>query len=181
MADADATSTVQAVKPVEVSVPQEQQNGTTANVQLKIGNFKNLQAERKTVTKDVLMADADNKHNPLQSEDSTKKSKLVKLDEWKEDAEMKDDANTEKPDDADEEVDPLDAFMNGLDSNANTADTSTAKRGEAMFGEDAEPDFEPVADDLLSFMPKKKKKEIATVDHSKMSCEYLPSSRRIQY
>jgi hypothetical protein len=176
MTDADSGSTVQIVKSEQKISQQTQQTDVSkGNVQLKIGNFKSIQAEKKSTTKDVLMADADSKYNPLQSGDSAKRNRLVRLEEWKEDAQPnKDDSQMEKVDDAEDEVDPLDAFMNGLDSTPNPTDASTAKRGEAMFGEDAEPDFlEPVADDLYAIMPKKKKKEIPTVDHSKITCKSL--------
>ncbi|KAF2745412.1 P-loop containing nucleoside triphosphate hydrolase protein [Sporormia fimetaria CBS 119925] len=80
-------------------------------------------------------------------------------------------------DTAEDEVDPLDAFMDGLTSNVEPVQNSAhqRQRGEAMFGEDADADnLEPVGDlDLLALNEKrKKKKDIPIIDHSKM--DYPP-------
>ncbi|PVI08473.1 DEAD-domain-containing protein [Periconia macrospinosa] len=71
----------------------------------------------------------------------------------------------------DEDVDPLDAFMNNL---ATVQPKSKAPPGETMFGDDLEPDLTAVEnEDLLALtMKKKKQKEIPTVNHDKV--EYQP-------
>ncbi|KAL9610710.1 MAG: hypothetical protein Q9167_004602 [Letrouitia subvulpina] len=85
------------------------------------------------------------------------------------------------PDPADEE-DPLDAFMSGLDystaapkkSNPRENSKSKIQQPEALFGDD-EVDFTAVAvdpDDFLAMASKKKKKDMPTVDHTKM--KYQP-------
>ncbi|KAF2276220.1 DEAD-domain-containing protein [Westerdykella ornata] len=73
-------------------------------------------------------------------------------------------------DTAEDELDPLDAFMQDLNSNAPRTNDAP-RRGEAMFGEDAEPDLDAVGDDLFSLVVKKKKKDIPVVDHSKIAYE----------
>jgi ATP-dependent RNA helicase DDX46/PRP5 len=85
-----------------------------------------------------------------------------------------------------EEIDPLDAFMAGIDPMADTKlkrkPTSMSKKGktsepEAMFGDEDEgaaEDMEAVdatPDDILAMASKKKKRDIPTVDHAKMQYE----------
>lgn len=81
--------------------------------------------------------------------------------------------------DVDEEVDPLDAFMSDLGQSMEKAPAPKligrwANRGTQLFDEDDGPDLDAVGDnpeDLLS-NPKRKKKEVPNVDHSKV--EYEP-------
>ncbi|CAG8211740.1 unnamed protein product [Penicillium olsonii] len=94
------------------------------------------------------------------------------------------DSNAMDVDEA-EEIDPLDAFMSelaGAPPPKKTVGASFAKRKatqqpEAMFGDDDGVDFTPVGDeaaeDVLAIAAnKKKKREIPTVDHTKL--EYEP-------
>jgi ATP-dependent RNA helicase DDX46/PRP5 len=84
-----------------------------------------------------------------------------------------------------EEVDPLDAFMAGLDPSTDTKlkrKPTMSKKGkisepEAMFGDEDEgaaEDMDAVdatPDDILAMASKKKKRDIPTVDHKKMQYE----------
>ncbi|CAK4032076.1 Pre-mRNA-processing ATP-dependent RNA helicase prp5 [Lecanosticta acicola] len=78
--------------------------------------------------------------------------------------------------DIDEDVDPLDAFMNDLDQKSAPPVRSSAKRGgrtQQLFDEDDGPDLDAVGEnpeDLLN-NPKRKRKEIPDVDHSKINYE----------
>lgn len=72
----------------------------------------------------------------------------------------------------DDDIDPLDAFMAGL---SETRPSGGAFQGQAMFGDDNEPELTAVeGEDLLALAASKKKKtkEILKVDHSKV--EYEP-------
>ncbi|KAH6615168.1 hypothetical protein C7974DRAFT_443272 [Boeremia exigua] len=73
--------------------------------------------------------------------------------------------------DAEDEIDPLEAFMAGL---TEPAPSRSAPQGTAMFNDDLEPEQTSVeAEDLLAMNAhKKKKKEAPVVDHSKV--EYEP-------
>lgn len=75
----------------------------------------------------------------------------------------------------DEDIDPLDAFMAGL---SEAQPPPRAPQGEAMFGDDLEPDFTAVEnEDLFALaVHKKKKKEVPVVDHSKV--EYEPFRKK---
>jgi ATP-dependent RNA helicase DDX46/PRP5 len=83
-----------------------------------------------------------------------------------------------------EEVDPLDAFMAGLDSSEKPKRKSTATLSkkvvkvepEAMFGDEDEGaaedmDVVETADDILAMASKKKKRDMPTTDHAKMDYE----------
>jgi ATP-dependent RNA helicase DDX46/PRP5 len=84
-----------------------------------------------------------------------------------------------------EEVDPLDAFMAGLDPSADTKlkrkPTTMSKKGisepETMFGDEDEgaaedmDAIEATPDDILAMASKKKKRDIPTVNHAKMDYE----------
>lgn len=149
-----------------------------SNVQMKLRSFKTLPSEKKSSSKEEKKSSveeddfedlANSKHNPLQDED-VKKNKLVPLDEWHNPHEEKMD---EEEMDTTDDTDPLDAFMDGLETTQPPAIASVPQRGEAMFGEDTEPDVQAVGDDLFAFAPKKKKKEVPVVDHNKVTCEYL--------
>ncbi|EME50207.1 hypothetical protein DOTSEDRAFT_68922 [Dothistroma septosporum NZE10] len=80
----------------------------------------------------------------------------------------------------DEEVDPLDAFMSDLGQSMERAPAprsigKRANRGTQLFDEDDGPDLDAVGDnpeDLLS-NPKRKKKEVPNVDHSKIEYETI--------
>ena len=76
-----------------------------------------------------------------------------------------------------EDVDPLDAFMTGLADDAYTRPKlapkiKAAQEPQAMFGDD-EPQMTAVEqeDDILPISNKKKKKDIPTVDHTKINYE----------
>lgn len=81
--------------------------------------------------------------------------------------------------DEDEEVDPLDAFMNDLekpeqDDMPNLAIGKGRKNERQVFNSDDEAGLDAVgngADDLLAIAAKRKKKEIPTVNHGKMQYE----------
>jgi ATP-dependent RNA helicase DDX46/PRP5 len=87
--------------------------------------------------------------------------------------------------DDEEEVDPLDAFMAGLDPSADTKfkrkPTTMSKKGisepEAMFGDEDEgaaedmDAVEATPDDILAMASKKKKRDIPSVNHAKMDYE----------
>lgn len=73
-----------------------------------------------------------------------------------------------------EEVDPLDAFMDNLEAPVEV-DVLTAKGERQMFNSDDEGDIDAVGDglnDLSKMKAKRKKKEIQVTDHSKI--EYEP-------
>ena len=89
----------------------------------------------------------------------------------------------EKFEEPEEEIDPLDAFMSGLGDSSrpakrrNIVSSSKAKvkqqEPEAMFGNDID-DIDAIdanPEDILAMASKKKKKEIPTVNHSKMNYE----------
>lgn len=86
------------------------------------------------------------------------------------------DANME---DEEDDIDPLDAFMSGLTEEApQPARKSNARNRllepEAIFSDDDGADMEAVGEDpdeILAMASKKKKKEIPTVDHSKVQYE----------
>ncbi|KAF1357016.1 hypothetical protein BDV97DRAFT_394881 [Delphinella strobiligena] len=86
----------------------------------------------------------------------------------------------EEEEEEEDEVDPLDAFMSGLTEEApkTTRKTKTRNRllePEAIFSDDDGADMEAVGEDpdeILAMASKRKKKEIPTVDHSKI--EYEP-------
>ena len=88
-----------------------------------------------------------------------------------------------------DEVDPLDAFMTGLaDTSRPTmkprpnSEKKPVQAPEAMFGDD-EVDLNAVGvdtDDILAMASKRKKKDIPTVDHSKVSYESFPKSFYIE-
>jgi ATP-dependent RNA helicase DDX46/PRP5 len=69
----------------------------------------------------------------------------------------------------DEDVDPLDAFMADLTEKP----ARGAPQGQAMFGEDLEPDMNAIKDDDLFALAaaRKKKKEVPVIDHSKVAYE----------
>ena len=90
-------------------------------------------------------------------------------------------APTSKPEEAEEEADPLDAFMSGLgDPMAapkpvkNTKfSKDKAQQPEALFGDD-DVDLDAIGgdpDDLLNIASKKKKKDLPAVNHAKMAYE----------
>lgn len=92
-----------------------------------------------------------------------------------------------KPDELmeeEEEVDPLDAFMTGLGDPMNAPKTNRIKisrskvqQPEAMFGDD-DVDLNPVGadtDDILAMASKRKKKDLPTVNHTKVT--YQPFRR----
>jgi ATP-dependent RNA helicase DDX46/PRP5 len=180
MTDAASSSPQAAAKPAQEAPvaqpepqPAQEVEAAKANVQVRLGNFKSLQADKKASAKDAnpLSAFAADdaklntlgKRNLLQDDDAGTKRKLVKLDDVQ-------DTEAEKMDST-EDVDPLDAFMEHLDTAAPT-NGSAPQRGEALFGEDAEPDFlQPVGDDLFSIVAKKKKKDVPVIDHSKVAYE----------
>ena len=72
------------------------------------------------------------------------------------------------------DIDPLDAFMANMETDQ---PKPRALQGQAMFGDDLEPDFTAVEhEDLLALKErKKKKKEVPVVDHSKV--EYEPFTK----
>ncbi|CAF9935985.1 MAG: pre-mRNA processing RNA-helicase [Heterodermia speciosa] len=83
------------------------------------------------------------------------------------------------PEEAEEEVDELDAFMSGLGDAQNAPKVSNGIRPsknknqqpEAIFGDD-EVDLDTVApdpDDILTMASKRKKKDLPTVNHGKMT------------
>jgi ATP-dependent RNA helicase DDX46/PRP5 len=86
----------------------------------------------------------------------------------------------EDPADDEDEVDPLDAYMAGLTDPGPNRSRHRGKSGhtepEAMFGNDGAADdlqeVEATTDDILAMASKKKKRDIPTVDHSKV--EYEP-------
>ncbi|KAH9827154.1 helicase superfamily c-terminal domain [Teratosphaeria destructans] len=80
--------------------------------------------------------------------------------------------------DAEEEVDPLDAFMNDLSVPEGTSTFSklsagTKDGGRQVFNSDDEDELDAVGDNLddLQSMTKKKKKDIPTVNHAKVAYE----------
>ena len=84
---------------------------------------------------------------------------------------------------AEEEADPLDAFMNGLGdpikapivTNGIKIAKRKAQQPEALFGDDDEVDLDAVAadtDDILAMASKRKKKDLPTVNHARM--KYQP-------
>ncbi|KAF2264514.1 P-loop containing nucleoside triphosphate hydrolase protein [Lojkania enalia] len=68
------------------------------------------------------------------------------------------------------EVDPLDAFMAGLQPEQANGSTP---QGQTMFADDNEPDMDAVEnEDLLAFAAsKKKKKDVPVIDHSRVAYE----------
>ena len=94
-------------------------------------------------------------------------------------AEASIDEKTEEPMEVEEEADPLDAFMTGLGDPAkptkviNSVKTSKTKhqQPEAMFGDD-DVDLNTVAadpEDILAMASKRKKKDLPTINHSKVT------------
>ncbi|KAF2717722.1 P-loop containing nucleoside triphosphate hydrolase protein [Polychaeton citri CBS 116435] len=76
--------------------------------------------------------------------------------------------------DQDEDVDPLDAFMNDLDTTAPAPIKRATKKELRVYNSDDEDQQEAVgdgADDLFNMTSRKKRKEIPAVDHSKMEYE----------
>ncbi|KAK4987654.1 pre-mRNA processing RNA-helicase [Elasticomyces elasticus] len=73
-----------------------------------------------------------------------------------------------------EEMDPLDAFMNDLDSASRTKTKirGTQNEPEALFSDDEELDaIKADTDDILAMVSKRKKKELPAVNHGKMTYE----------
>lgn len=86
-------------------------------------------------------------------------------------------ANGQMPDN-DDDIDPLDAFMNGLTEQVQpirkTAPRNRLLEPEATFSDGEGADMEAVGEDpedYLNMSSKKKKKEVPTVDHSKIDYE----------
>ncbi|KAL1306813.1 hypothetical protein AAFC00_005470 [Neodothiora populina] len=84
-------------------------------------------------------------------------------------------------DEVDDDVDPLDAFMNGLtEETSTTTNRKSSSRNkllepEAIFSEDEGADLDAVGEDpdeILAMASKRKKKEMPSVDHAKI--EYEP-------
>lgn len=98
---------------------------------------------------------------------------------------MEDVQATQEADKKDEEddIDPLDAFMSGLTEEAPKTARKAKSRNrllepEAIFSDDDGADMDAVGDDddeMLAIASKRKKKEVPTVDHSKI--EYEPFRR----
>jgi ATP-dependent RNA helicase DDX46/PRP5 len=80
--------------------------------------------------------------------------------------------------DEDEEVDPLDAYMNSLDApvESDPLDRYTnGKQDTVVFNSDDEPEMDAIgdaSDEIAAMIKKNKKKEIAQVDHNNM--DYKP-------
>jgi ATP-dependent RNA helicase DDX46/PRP5 len=81
-------------------------------------------------------------------------------------------------DDDDDEVDPLDAFMNSLDAPVESDPLdryNSGKQDTVVFNSDDEPELDAMgdaSDDITAMIKKSKKKEIAQVDHNDM--DYKP-------
>lgn len=124
-------------------------------------------------------AAAERREERLQNQQSDMNADIHMEDSSKQQAEA-----TEMEVDEAEEVDPLDAFMSELADTAppkkkiavTFAKKKAAQQPQAMFGDEDDVDITAVggedADDVLAMASKKKKKEIPTVDHSKV--EYEP-------
>jgi ATP-dependent RNA helicase DDX46/PRP5 len=80
--------------------------------------------------------------------------------------------------DEDDEVDPLDAYMNSLDAPVEADPLDRYKSGKqdtVVFNSDDEPELDAMgdaSDDIAAMIKKSKKKEIAQVDHNNM--DYKP-------
>jgi ATP-dependent RNA helicase DDX46/PRP5 len=180
MTNGDNTSKTNGEKPNQepTESAQESDVGKPNFQQVRIGSFKSLQLEKKASAKDAIMVDTDSKNSArdkqslLQDEEDGQKKSFKPLEEWQDPhAEKENTAEDPEKMDTAEDIDPLDAFMNGLDTTASLPEATAPKRGEAMFGEDTEPTLQSVGDDMFALVPKKKKKEIPTIDHSKVNYE----------
>ena len=86
--------------------------------------------------------------------------------------------------DGEDDVDPLDAFMTDLADNYRARPKVAIKKKpaqepQALFGDEDEPDMTAVnndAEDFLAITNKRKKKEIPTVDHAKVTYEPFQKS-----
>ena len=152
-------------------------NGTTKPEPFKkITGFKLKQAPVQPVTKRMTLLGDD--------EDELKvlpKAKLIEFDPITDDGPAQDDEDTElldapvasaNKDDEDAEIDPLDAYMVGIEAEVANPHKSAVKKGD-LFDNDDDP--RDIADssmkDLLSIQGKKKKKEVPAIDWEKQDLE----------